>query len=129
MERGCRSPNEWRDTHYRVEGPAAAEFRAAFAEHWIEATGELLLGGPLLPGGFSPVGDHDGPGRHRLNPQRNVSHLMLMTALASAQKERPDCHTLFRDHALTRQQLLEATAHGVESRFIVPGSQTDARIA
>ena len=40
----ARSPNEWRDTHYRLEGPVVRGLQSAFAENWLEATGEVLRG-------------------------------------------------------------------------------------
>lgn len=123
----ARSPNEWRDNHYRLEGPAAAELQAAFAEHWIEATGELLLGDRFFPE-ISLAGDHAAQVVISSTHQRNVMHLMLMTALASAQKNIRIATPYFVPDELIRRQLLEARKRGVEVQIIVPGGQTDARI-
>lgn len=123
----ARSPDEWRDNHYRVEGPVAAEFQAAFAEHWIEATGELLLGDRFFPE-IKSTGDRATQVVVSSTHQRNVMHLMLMTALAAAQKNIRIATPYFVPDELTRRQLLEARQRGVDIRIIVPGSQTDARI-
>jgi len=123
----ARSPNEWRDNHYRLEGPAAAELQAAFAEHWIEATGELLLGDRFFPE-ISSVGDHASQVVISSTHQRNVMHLMLMAALASAQKNIRIATPYFVPDELTRRQLLEARKRGVDIQIVVPGPQTDARI-
>ena len=123
----ARAPDEWRDTHYRVEGPAVAEFQAAFAEHWIEATGELLLGDRFFPE-IAPAGDHAAQVVVSSTHQRNTMHLMLMTALAAAQKSIRIATPYFVPDELTRQQLLEARKRGVEIEIIVPGPRTDARI-
>jgi cardiolipin synthase len=123
----ARSPSEWRDNHYRVEGPAVAEFQAAFAEHWIEATGELLLGDRFFPT-IDPVGERDAQVVVSSTHQRNVMHLMLMTALAAAQKNIRIATPYFVPDELTRQQLLEARQRGVDIQIIVPGEQIDARI-
>ncbi len=123
----ARSPNEWRDNHYRVEGPAVAEFQAAFAEHWIEATGELLLGDRYFPD-IVPTGERAAQVVVSSTHQRNVMHLMLMTALASAKKTIRIATPYFVPDELTRQQLLEARKRGVDIQIIVPGPQTDARI-
>jgi cardiolipin synthase len=123
----ARSPNEWRDNHYRLEGPAAAELQAAFAEHWIEATGELLLGDRFFPE-ISPAGDHAAQVVTSSTHQRNVMHLMLMAALASAQKNIRIATPYFVPDDLIRRQILEARKRGVEVQIIVPGPQTDARI-
>lgn len=123
----ARTPNEWRDTHYRIEGPAVAEFQAAFAEHWIEATGELLLGDRFFPE-IAPAGDHAAQVVVSSTHQRNTMHLMLMTALAAAQKSIRIATPYFVPDDLTRQQLLEARKRGVEIEIIVPGPRTDARV-
>ncbi len=123
----ARTPNEWRDNHYRVEGPAVAEFQAAFAEHWIEATGELLLGDRFFPE-IRPTGERETQVVVSSTEQRNVMHLMLMTALAAAQKNIRIATPYFVPDELVRQQLLEARKRGVEIQILVPGLQTDARI-
>ncbi|HEX2272859.1 MAG TPA: phospholipase D-like domain-containing protein, partial [Acidimicrobiales bacterium] len=33
----ARDPSEWRDTHFRVRGPAVCGLRAAFVQNWAEA--------------------------------------------------------------------------------------------
>ena len=45
----ARNPAEWRDTHFRLEGPAVAQMQAAFMENWIEVTGEVLHGAEYFP--------------------------------------------------------------------------------
>lgn len=45
----ARNPDEWRDNHYRVEGPVVADMQGAFAENWLEATGEVLQGDAFYP--------------------------------------------------------------------------------
>jgi cardiolipin synthase A/B len=39
----------WRDTDVRVEGPAVQYLQGAFAENWLEATGEVLGGEDYFP--------------------------------------------------------------------------------
>ena len=45
-----RTRKHWRDTHFRVEGPAVAQMQAAFMENWIEVTGTVLHGADYFPG-------------------------------------------------------------------------------
>jgi cardiolipin synthase len=123
----ARSPGEWRDNHYRLEGPATGEMQAAFAEHWLEATGELLMGDRYFPA-LSPVGDHAAQIVVSSTHQRNVMHLMLLTALASAQKSVRIATPYFVPDELIRQQLIEARRRGVDVHVLVPGPETDARI-
>ncbi len=123
----ARSPEEWRDNHYRVEGPAVSELQAAFAEHWLEATGELLMGDRFFPV-IQPSGENEAQVVVSSTHQRNVMHLMLMTALAAAERKIRIGTPYLVPDALARQQLLEARRRGVEIEIIVPGSVTDARI-
>lgn len=123
----ARSPSEWRDTHYRIEGPAVAELQAAFAEHWIEATGELLIGERFFPA-ISPAGENEAQVVVSSTHQRNAMHLMLVTALASAEGNIRIATPYFVPDALTRAQLLEARRRGVEIEILIPGSHTDARV-
>ena len=45
----AQDPDHWRDTHVRVEGPVVRGLQGAFAENWIEATGQVLGGEDYLP--------------------------------------------------------------------------------
>lgn len=123
----ARTAAEWRDTHYRLEGPAVSELQAAFAQHWIEATGELLMGDRFFPA-IKPEGEQDGQVVVSSTHERNVMHLMLMTALAAAEKNIRIGTPYFVPDAITRQQLLEARKRGVDIAIIVPGDRTDARL-
>jgi cardiolipin synthase len=123
----ARTAAEWRDTHYRIEGPVVAELQAAFAEHWLEATGELLLGNRFFPA-LEPAGDQEAQVVASSTGQRSVMHLMLMTALASAERHIRIGTPYFVPDETTRRQLLEARRRGVEIDILVPGERTDARI-
>jgi cardiolipin synthase len=123
----ARTAAEWRDTHYRLEGPVVAELQAAFAEHWIEATGELLIGDRFFPA-LEAAGDQAAQIVASSTHQRNAMHLMLMTALAAAEKTIRIGTPYFVPDAVTRAQLLEARKRGVEVEILVPGEKMDARI-
>ena len=52
----AQDPDHWRDTHTRVRGPIVRGLQGAFAENWLEATGDVLVGPDYLPE-LEPVGD------------------------------------------------------------------------
>ena len=52
----AHDPDHWRDTHVRVRGPVVRGLLGAFAENWLEATGEVIAGDDDLPE-LEPVGD------------------------------------------------------------------------
>jgi cardiolipin synthase A/B len=41
--------SRWRETDVRVEGPVVEQLQGAFAENWLEATGEVLGGDEFFP--------------------------------------------------------------------------------
>ena len=45
----AEDPDHWRDTHVRVSGPVVRGLQGAFAENWLECTGDVLAGDRYLP--------------------------------------------------------------------------------
>ena len=45
----AQDPDHWRDTHVRVTGPVVRGLQGAFAENWLECTGDVLAGDRYLP--------------------------------------------------------------------------------
>lgn len=43
------SKDHWRDSHYRIEGPAVAQMQSAFTDNWIKTRSEVLLGIIFFP--------------------------------------------------------------------------------
>ena len=35
----AQDPDHWRDTHFRIEGPAVAQMQAAFSDNWVKVPG------------------------------------------------------------------------------------------
>ena len=119
----ARSPDEWRDNHYRVRGPVVADMQAAFAENWLEATSEVLQGDRFYPeqneaGAVlaqhvksSPVGG-----------SRSMHQMMLM-ALAAADSRIRIAMGYFAPDDVTILQLLDARRRGVEIDVLIPGGE------
>src|SRR3546814_4648314 len=51
-----QSPAQWRDSHFSIEGPVAAEFQAVFLDNWMKAEGKVLHGSEYFPA-LPPQGD------------------------------------------------------------------------
>lgn len=125
-EGDAQGPDEWRDTHVRVRGPVVRGMQGAFAEHWLEATGEVLGGERFLPeleaiddGGpvqlirsSAGVGDTNAEAIHYL-------------AIASAQRSLDICSAYFAPRPAFTRALAEAAERGVEVRVVVPGPYID----
>ena len=51
----ARNPEEWRDSHFRVEGPVVAQMQSVFLDNWMRAKGVVLHGDAYFPA-LKPVG-------------------------------------------------------------------------
>ncbi|MGP9789529.1 phospholipase D-like domain-containing protein [Roseinatronobacter sp. NSM] len=121
----ARSPAEWRDTHYRVTGPVVALMQNAFAHNWVEASGEVLRGPKFYPP-LHPTGDTNIQMVKSNTGSRNEIHLMLMTALAAAQRHIRISTPYFVPDKIAISQLLEARARGVTVDLLIAGKHTDS---
>lgn len=52
----AENPDNWRDDHFRFEGPMVRYLQGAFVENWRQATGEVLSGPRVFPE-IAPAGD------------------------------------------------------------------------
>ncbi|MCW2311296.1 phospholipase D-like domain-containing protein [Rhodoferax antarcticus] len=46
---GAGIADDWRGTHFRVEGPVVAQIQSAFIDNWLRTSGEALHGDAFLP--------------------------------------------------------------------------------
>ncbi len=51
----ARTPEEWRDLHYRVRGPVVRQLQSAFMENWQKLRAELVRGPDNFPD-LAPAG-------------------------------------------------------------------------
>ena len=120
--------DHWRDTGVRLHGPVVNAVQSVFAQHWIEETGEVLVGEKYFPA-LEPEGDLK---MHVLSgaPLGGVSDLELMfkMSLASAQKEIVIQNPYFIPDPETVQLLKRAVQRGVEVKIMVPGKVTDSPV-
>ena len=116
----------WRDTGTRLHGPIVNAVQSVFAQHWIEETGEVLVGEKYFPA-LESAGDLK---MHVLAgaPLGGVSDLELMfkMSLAAAQKEILIQNPYFIADEETTTLLKRAVKRGVKVRIMVPGNVTDS---
>jgi cardiolipin synthase len=122
----AQDPAHWRDTHYRVEGPVVAQMQAAFMDNWIKATGHVLHGPAYFPP-LEPVGDVDAQ-MFISSPAGGAEsmHLMVLLAIAAAQRSILIENSYFVPDDLTIEALIAARRRGVRIRLVVPSHHTDA---
>jgi len=122
----AQDPDHWRDTHVRVRGPAVRGLQGAFAENWLEATGDVLVGPKYLPelepldGGctMQVVRSSAGVG------DTNVEALYFL-AIACARERLNLTAAYFAPRPAFVEALCDAARRGVEVRVLVPGEHID----
>ncbi|HEY9420342.1 MAG TPA: phospholipase D-like domain-containing protein [Thermoanaerobaculia bacterium] len=118
----------WRDTGVKLWGPVVNAVQSVFAQHWIEETGEVLVGEK-----YFPHLEHVGKLRMHVlagAPLGGVSDLELMfkMAIASAQQELIIQNPYFIPDPETVSLLKKAIKRGVEVKIMVPGKVTDSPV-
>lgn len=121
-------PEHWRDTHFRVEGPAVAQMQSAFLENWIEVTGEVPHGESYFPK-LERAGDHaaqvftSAPGAGGENMQ-----LMYLLSIAAATQTIRISAAYFVPDDVEIEALVDALERGVRVQIILPGPHIDAEV-
>jgi cardiolipin synthase len=125
----AKGPDEWRDTHVRVRGPVVRGLQGAFAEHWLEGTGEVLGGDGFLPD-LQPSAD-GGPMQLVRSAAEvgdtNVEALYYL-AIASAQESIDLTAAYFAPRPAFVDALAESAGRGVAVRLLVNGPHTDKEL-
>jgi cardiolipin synthase A/B len=121
----AQDPEHWRDTHFRVTGPAVRALESAFYENWIESGGRS-----------APALDPDPPSQPAgarsvvlwSNPTAGASNvkLLYLLVIGGARKTLDIQSPYITLDESTRWSLAEARARGVRVRIVTEGDITDA---
>ncbi|MCY0389848.1 cardiolipin synthase [Robbsia sp. Bb-Pol-6] len=121
----AQDPQHWRDTHFRLEGPAVAHMQSVFMDNWIKATGDVLHGGEYFPE-LAPRGDSTA---HMFSSSPTSGsddmELMYLMAITAATSTLNLASAYFVPDALAINALVEARKRGVKVRIITPGKHID----
>ena len=122
----AEDPDHWRDTHVRVEGPVVRGLFGAFAENWLEATGEVLVGDAYLP----ELAELDGGGpmqvvRSSAGVGDTNMEALYYLAIAAAERSLDLTAAYFAPRPAFADALVAAAQRGVRVRVLVPGERTD----
>ena len=118
--------DHWRDTHVRVEGPVVRGLFGAFAENWLEATGEVLVGDAYLP----ELEELDGGGpmqvvRSSAGVGDTNMEALYYLAIAAAERSLDLTAAYFAPRPAFTEALVAAAQRDVRVRVLVPGERTD----
>ncbi|WP_214401388.1 phospholipase D-like domain-containing protein [Pseudonocardia lacus] len=122
----AQDPDHWRDTHVRVRGPIVRGLQGAFAENWLEATGDVLVGEDYLP----ELPDADGAGpmqlvRSSAGVGDTDAEALFYLAIACASESIELTTAYFAPRPAFVEALVEAAERGVDVRLLVPGRHMD----
>jgi cardiolipin synthase len=124
----AEDPDHWRDSHYRVVGPAVAQMQAAFMDNWIK-TNSLVLHGEA----YFPAIDTAGPHLAQVftssaGEGSESVRLMYLLSIASARKSIRLSASYFVPDSLSVETIVSARERGVEVEIIVPGGHIDSKV-
>jgi cardiolipin synthase A/B len=128
-EGDARDETEWRDTHFRVTGPAVDGLRAAFVDDWLEADDWPITDDrdrfPVQPqAGNQTVQVVRGEAEHGWSDIAMLKHSLLDLA-----ESHVNITTAYfsPDPRLT-EKLCATARRGVAVRVLMPGDHTDKRL-
>jgi cardiolipin synthase len=124
----ARNENEWRDTHFKVEGPAVDGLRAAFLDNWAETDPTIF------EEQYDRFPSQPAPGASTVQCVRGVSSTggsdlrgVFQTLLQLATRQlRVTTAYFVPDEELTTR-LCEAAGRGVHVQILLPGPFADKR--
>ena len=122
----AQNEDQWRDTHFKVTGPAVRALEASFYENWLES------GGGSVPA-LDPERPPEGTGARSIvvwsNPTGGASNvkLMYLLSIAGARSQIDIQSPYFILDESTRWSLAAARMRGVRIRVLTEGELTDAK--
>jgi cardiolipin synthase A/B len=122
----AQDPDHWRDTHVRVSGPVVRGLQGAFAENWLECTGDVLAGDRYLP--HIEELEDGGPMqvmRSSATVGDSNAEALIYLAVAAAKRSIELTSAYFVPRPAFTKALVEAAERGVRMRILVPGSHID----
>jgi cardiolipin synthase A/B len=123
----AESPEHWRDSHFRVEGPVVAHLQAAFADNWMKTRADVFNSDQYFPD-LAPVGERRAQ-VFKSSPREggDSARLMFLLSLAAARRRILIANSYFVPDARTIEELVAACKRGVKLEIIVPGRHIDTK--
>lgn len=126
-EGDAREPGEWRETHFRVRGPAVRGLEGAFLDNWYES------GAPLEEGAASPPLPERGPAAvqvlrsHGLSDRTTILTALRLLVRLSRRSLLVQTAYFVPDDTM-REELCAAARRGVRIEVLLPGQHSDHRL-
>ena len=124
----AQDPDHWRDSHFRLEGPAVAQMQAAFMDNWMETCAEVLHGEEYFPK-LEPAGPHAAQlFKSSADDASESVRLMYLLSISSAVKSVRISNAYFVPDSLAVAALVGARERGVRVEIIVPNQHIDKTV-
>ena len=122
------SVHQWRDSHYRVEGPVVAQVQQAFMDNWMQTRAVVLHGDDYFPE-LAPTGDTICQVfKSSASEGADSARVMFLLSIAAARRTIRIANAYFIPDDLCIQTLVEACSRGVKVEIITPSSNIDMRV-
>lgn len=124
----AQNKDEWRDTHFKIQGPAIKGIQAAFTENWTEAGNELVIHNNT----DDTTHKNDGTASVQIvktsaSVKWSLIVLLYQTLIQLAQKRIYIQTAYFNPDEKLIELLSEKAKAGVDIKIIIPGKYTDER--
>jgi cardiolipin synthase A/B len=124
----AQDEKHWRDTHFRIEGPAVGQMQAVFMDNWVKATGNVLHGPEYFPE-IAPLTEQGAGLAHMFSSSPSGGsddmQLMYLMAITAATESIHLSSAYFVPDKLTINAIVEAAKRGVTVRIVTPGKKID----
>jgi cardiolipin synthase len=129
-EGDARHPGEWRETHFRVQGPVLRGLEAAFVGNWLEVAPEdevvsRISDGPDAGEGTAAVQVVRSSAAIAWSDMATLLHTLLSLAQSRVRISTP----YFVPDDPTVARMMAASRRGVSVELLVPGEHIDHRVA
>ncbi len=124
----AEGPQNWRETHLRIEGPAVRDLLGAFADNWVEETGRVLSVAhlpeiPELDDGVEVQVSKSSAGQGRA-----AAEALFFAAIAGARERLWFTTAYFSPRQALVDELVAAAVRGVDLRIVVNGPHIDKQV-
>jgi cardiolipin synthase len=123
------TPDVWRDSQYRLEGPAVGQLQSAFTANWMSTRPEVFHGNDYFP----PI-EENGPSLAQVfesfpGEASESAELMYLLSIAAAKESIYISSAYFIPGENERLQLAAAAKRGVKIQVLAPGLHNDSEVA
>ncbi|HVR71184.1 MAG TPA: phospholipase D-like domain-containing protein [Vicinamibacteria bacterium] len=124
----AQDAEHWRDSHFRLQGPAVAQMQAAFMDNWTRTRGDLLHGPDYFPALEPEGGALAQVVKSWPEDGSEATRIMYMMSIAAARRSIYLANSYFVPDDVAVGALVAARKRGVDVQVIVPGPLVDTKI-